>query len=373
VAWGVCGPAVAAAPLFTFEQVGRGRDARAISADGTTVVGLNARWTAATGWRDLGALPGTSDTRGNARAVSADGSIVAGTGINAKQTGEPYRWTASTGKVGLGLPPDEISANASGISADGTVVAISANFAKFRWTAQSGFVALAHLGAPGYQSVAAISADGTTIVGDDLVNGVRTAVRWSADGRETLLSVGTALAASADAAVIVGTTAWAQTSSAPVIWRNGEVLKLTDIDTPAGRMAVVRGQAQAVSADGQIVVGFYVTSQTPEAFIWDPLNGMRDLATLLRDGGADVTGKLAAPTDSNPYNMGPLGISADGTRILGNGELNGPRTWIATIPEPASIAYVGGMALSLLLCRRRMVPSPCHPRPNRYTVRFVKP
>jgi probable HAF family extracellular repeat protein len=87
-----------------------------VSLDGSTVVGsaLNAssnpepfRWTAATGMVGLGAA-------GEARAVSADGSVVVG---SADVTGgSAFMWTEAGGMVGLGF--DEALA----VSADGSVI-----------------------------------------------------------------------------------------------------------------------------------------------------------------------------------------------------------------------------------------------------------
>jgi probable HAF family extracellular repeat protein len=349
-------PVASSAAMATFRSLGAA-GVCAVSADGTTVVGSSGRWTAETGWRGLGSLPGfTGGGSSGARAVSADGSVIVGRSGNRDGRPEPFRWTAATGKVGLGFPGRTTSGGATAVSADGTVVAGSADLIGFRWTTQSGMTSLGYLSVPGYHRVFGVSADGSTIVGDDL-DGDHVPVRWRPDGQPSVLwpSAGTALAASADGSVIVGTSSWAGEPSMPLLSRSGTLLQLSDIETLAGQLHIQRGQAQAVSADGKIVVGFYMTSQTPESFIWDSANGMRDLGGVLRDAGADLTGwKLASPGLSEPFgNWGAVGISADGTTIVGNGLHFGQVAgWIATIPEPGSTTCVGG-ALLLSLVRRR--------------------
>ena len=86
--------------------------ARAVSADGTTVVGestFNAngtgngqlqafRWTEAGGMTGLGFMdPGNPNHVSRAVAVSADGSVVVGQGTFNGGQNEPFRWTSATG------------------------------------------------------------------------------------------------------------------------------------------------------------------------------------------------------------------------------------------------------------------------------------
>jgi probable HAF family extracellular repeat protein len=168
-------------PGGTFSSI-----AHAVSADGSTVVGQSQsasgpeafRWTASTGMVGLGDLPGGAFSSG-AGGVSADGSVVAGRGRTQNFAGfersEAFRWTASTGMVGLGVlsgfPPDTDS-EAYDISADASViVGISwlntGGEEAFRWTAQDGMVGLGQIpGATGRWSDAfGISPDGSVVVG----------------------------------------------------------------------------------------------------------------------------------------------------------------------------------------------------------------
>ena len=90
-------------PLGSFYSV-----AHAVSADGSTVVGLGTsesgneafRWTAGGGMIGLGDISGgTFDSQ--ALGVSGDGSIVVGSGASVSGD-EAFRWSAATGMLGLG-------------------------------------------------------------------------------------------------------------------------------------------------------------------------------------------------------------------------------------------------------------------------------
>lgn len=100
------------------------------SADGSVLVGYAAvdfptvhyhpwRWTAATGMVDLGLLPG-GYTIGYARAVSADGSVVTGPqAMDGNANPITYYWNATEGMVALPQYPGSIDPDANAISADG--------------------------------------------------------------------------------------------------------------------------------------------------------------------------------------------------------------------------------------------------------------
>jgi probable HAF family extracellular repeat protein len=75
------------------------------------------RWTATSGFVELGALSG--DTRSIARAVSADGSVVVGW---SEPSEKAFRWTQETGMVGLGALPGCRKSLALGVSGDGSVI-----------------------------------------------------------------------------------------------------------------------------------------------------------------------------------------------------------------------------------------------------------
>ena len=90
--------------------------------------------------------------------------------------------------------------------------------------------------------------------------------------------------------------------------------------------------ARAVSADGSVVVGG--DGGLIDAFIWDPINGFRNLqSALTNEFGLDLSGwDLASAT----------GISDDGMTITGWGthEGVGEEAFIAAIPEPSAAALL---------------------------------
>jgi probable HAF family extracellular repeat protein len=159
--------------------------ARAVSADGTTIVGRGQtsvgseafRWTAAGGMVGIGDLPG-GPTLSEAFGVSADGTVVVGESSSAAGD-QAFRWTMEGGMVGLGdLPGGHFESAAYATSADGSVVVGTSytdlGFEAFYWNASTGMVNLREMliaggvtGLSGWQlsTATSISADGRTIVG----------------------------------------------------------------------------------------------------------------------------------------------------------------------------------------------------------------
>jgi probable HAF family extracellular repeat protein len=176
--------------------------ARGVSPDGTVVVGQSTstgdqqqafRWTSQTGMVGLGFLPGADGSA--ARAVSADGSVVVG--VNSFPSiplqnihTEAFRWTAAAGMMSLGdLPGGRIISEAYDVSADGSViVGISETLpengnriqAPFYWTEKTGMLNLrdvlvsvgVNLDGWRLTGAHAVSHDGLTIVGVGEHNGV---------------------------------------------------------------------------------------------------------------------------------------------------------------------------------------------------------
>ena len=175
----------------------------ATSGDGSVVVGYSGtlsdnqafRWTASSGMVGLGFLPG--GTISVAEGVSADGSVVvgassaAGTGFNIK----PMLWTASQGMVGLGsLPGTNGFGGASAVSANGQVVIGTVDVTNptpqnssvpFRWTASTGMVGLGPFAGHFNLGPLALNADGSVVVGTSSLAVVtnpqqQEAFRWTA-------------------------------------------------------------------------------------------------------------------------------------------------------------------------------------------------
>jgi uncharacterized membrane protein len=152
-----------------------------LSQDGSVAVGAASdgalqhpmRWTPGGGTASLGTLaPGES---GGARAVSADGSVVVG-----RSGAVPFRWTASGGIQAL----TGVNGFAWDVSGAGEVVtgtSVGTVVQAYRWTQMGGMTGLGTL--PGYESSSAraISSDGTTIVGSayDEDSETEQAMRWT--------------------------------------------------------------------------------------------------------------------------------------------------------------------------------------------------
>ncbi len=269
------------------------RDPFAISADGSAIFGTTSdcvglpnvfRWTQNNGKEILW-------SGGYAWDVSYDGSILVGDYRMPDNTYQASRWTAGQGNVGLGFLGDYNNSSATGISADGSViVGISGDLdggELFRWTAGNGMVSLGTL--PGAAGVwdPAISADSSVIAGESGGE----LFRWTAD--EGMVNLGN-LPGSED------------------IW------------------------VRDMSADGSIIVG----TSNWEGFVWDAANGIQTIDDYLIGHGVDIDGWSFRRVS---------GISADGMVLVGAG--NNPtgwsEAWVATIPEPTSLALLalGGLAV----------------------------
>ncbi len=343
----------------------------AISADGSVVASRDnsvtvtydqaAVWTATGGMVGLGDLPGGPTNSGSsANALSADGSVVVGYGTSAGRpipsggstalTREAFRWTAATGLVSLGvLPGSYLGTDARAVSADGSVIVgegtNAAGFPEaFRWTAATGLQSLGFLPSCNQSTATGVSADGSVIVGYCIgTDYLSRAFRWTEAGGMVDLGalpsgyvVSRANAVSADGLVVVGQLATGDNSSA-----NREAFRWTQAggyvvlgDLPGMQ---VHSDALAVSADGSVVVG-YANGATfdDSSFIWDATNGLRSLRTLLTAAGKAAGWSLSSAT----------GISSDGTKIVGFGSPNSGQAtvWLLDLnappPPPASVALV---------------------------------
>jgi probable HAF family extracellular repeat protein len=261
--------------------------------------------------QDLGTLGGDWS---EATGVSADGSVVVGWARNAAGQWRAFRWTAAGGMQDLGTLGGWGS-GAEAVSADGSVVVgrawnATGQWHAFRWTAARGMQDLGTL--PGGDGSVAygVSADGSVVVGwaRNAAGQWRT-FRWTAaGGMQDLGTLGgwgsAAYGVSADGSVVVG---WAENSAGQ--WRAFRWTAaggMQDLGTlPGGD----ESWAYGVSADGSVVVGgggegiwqLYV-------FRWTASGGMKDLnltyAHLLTDGSVL---------------LGARAISPDGRYIVGRG------------------------------------------------------
>lgn len=331
---------------------------KAISADGTTIVGYSSsangsggeafRWTAAGGMVALGDLPG-GNFYSQAYGVSSDGSVVVGLGNNASGMNGGWRWTAAGGLVGI---PDLAGGNDNGIvygvSGDGLTAVGTGSGTGYTTNGYTWTATASHTIIPGYTAGAisnalAISADGTTVVGDATrTTGLTSAFRWTAAGGTQDLGFlpggdrSTANAVSADGSVVVGISYVANYGRRAFRWT--AVTGMVDLGLlgPTG----TRSEALACSADGSVVVGYSEGGASGDAaFVWDAVNGMRSLKTLVQSAG------LAKRWTQ--FNMA-TGVSADGTKITGYGinSLGNTEAFLIDLnapPPPPPGPAIGGL------------------------------
>lgn len=289
--------------------------ARALSADGTTVVGYASfasgtdhafRW-ADGAMQDLGTLGPDDDDESSAYAVSADGIVVVGDTDAVSDTGgrvsHAFRWAeGEMDSLGTLLKNNEGNSRATGLSADGAIIVGSADSVDdnaestqhaFRWVdgAMLGLGTLRAANA-GDSQADAISTDGAVIVGrassvDDNGEFATHAFRW-ADGvmqglgtlREDNEGYSYANAVSADGGVVVGhasaTEASAQKATHAFRWVGDTMQDLGTLRVNNTGYSTSVG----VSADGAVVVGMADADDgNMRAFIWR--GGMQDYTNLM--------------------------------------------------------------------------------------------
>jgi probable HAF family extracellular repeat protein len=159
--------------------------ATGVSADGAVATGFAYssegvqafRWTQAGGMVGLGFVgPASGFRESRARAISADGSTIVGISTGEPGSSGAFRWTQAAGMRDLGpLPAAFLSAEATAVSGDGSVIVGFANLGTstraFIWTAATGIRDLqtelnVHPAGWALTSATGISRDGSTIVGD---------------------------------------------------------------------------------------------------------------------------------------------------------------------------------------------------------------
>jgi uncharacterized membrane protein len=255
----------------------------AASADGSVLVGFSS-WSSygypiATRWDDGQPGEQSPSEHAQATAVSADGSIVAG-----EASGMPIRWT-NNGHQTLPLSVQWSSAAATAITPDGSIVVGLANTPSarilFRWAPPAGHELLATL---------------------------------------PLLNVN-APAVSADGNVIVCSA-------------EGEIRRWT----PAGGLQSLgalpgRDRSAALDMDhsGDLIVGTAYTDGMPSiAIVWTAKTGIIPMREYLGHHGIQTAG----------WNFGAaIGVSGDGLTIAGYGSFAGQGgVWIATLPGGACYA-----------------------------------
>jgi probable HAF family extracellular repeat protein len=332
--------------------------ARGVSPDGTTVVGqrddpsgLATKWTKSGGQTDLPepgygsvALAASEGSfivgfrlqnpdiylqavrwnstssinlgRGAALGISEDGAVVVGRKESGDlindQDSEPFRWTESTGMVGLGyLPGASLPlGSARGVAADGTVIVGGSSSAAtfsfrteaFRWTEAGGMVGLGDLPGGVFDSVAVdVTSDGTVVIGNGTVQ----------DGADDLVPEG---------------FRWTQSTGMTSLGQHS--------------------RATGISDDGSIIVGRGGIGSAGEAVLWSSNGGMHSIKAILAAQGIDMTGWVLS---------GAEGVSADGRVIIGSARQGSgpPVDFVAIIPEPATLSMIAPVGAIVFAALRR--------------------
>ena len=255
----------------------------------------------------LGSLPAGSGQSNEsvAAAISADGTTVVGMSTSSQTVQrQAFRWALGEGMVGLlGIAGSDVNSAGLGVNSNGTVI-VGAGLAP---NGQDGTVWVGDqspisLGVMTTQATA-ISDDSSTIVGiGDFIEG-RQAFR-TLDGVtiETLgdLPGGTvssrAFDTSADGSTIVGGSASAMGGEAFVWTETGGMVGLGDL--PGGGFG---STAEAISGNAQVVVGGGSGVNGPEAFRWTAAAGFLGLGDL--PGGS--------------FSSNALGSNFDGSVVVG--------------------------------------------------------
>ncbi|HZP60961.1 MAG TPA: hypothetical protein VFB27_11615 [Opitutaceae bacterium] len=326
--------------------------ANAVSADGSTVVGVSVYqdansnkacipfvWTANAGMQFIGAFDSTAPAVGSATDVSADGSVVVGYCSTASGKVHPFRWTQDGGMIDLALDPD-VNSYATAVSADGSVVVgVEAGTLHdfFVWTQDAGTTRISV--PPGTFSIgsAYVSGDGSTLAGVTEDNNGSQRVRWTADsGLEIVPEYSGDNVSSEEGAAVAGLSydgsALIESFTANVggqifnthsyRWTDcGDLQTLGFLELGGNRATTT---AENLSADGQIIVG----TSAGQAFIWSVTDGIWPLQSILNDVyglGPQLTGWSLRDARA---------ISADGLTIVGTGTFGGAsgHAWIAQLP-----------------------------------------
>ena len=210
-----------------------------------------------------------------ANGVSADGTAIVGNTFSAEGLPNAYRWTRTGGFTVI---PETDSGWA--ISADGTVIAGGNSFSAFRWTMQNGLTVIDPEGAIGATVAYGMSPDGKSLVGED-------AYLWSESAGYTFLH--------------------SLPGGENVSWELG------------------------ISSAG-VVVGWSSVGYTSEggwdlrAILWDKVNGMRNLKTVLTGYGLNLNGWTLREVRA---------ITPDGRTLVGYGDNPQGKweAWVAVLPR----------------------------------------
>lgn len=319
--------------------VGAGETAYSVSEDGKVVtlntVDNNYYWTPDKGIQLLGELAADT-TNGGHPLVTADGKKIAvmvadpATGINQMSI---YDINSNSWKYlgGLGASMDSETSSVWGMSSDGKYIAGLAatpegSFNGVVWTEETGMVALKTDG-DYYSRANGISDDGKIVVGWHDTDWDRWGVYWEngvrhqvldQEGYEVLEFAGI----SGDGKWMIGS------DGEDIAMRYSKETGVQKIEHP-NQGFFFNGAATAISKDGSVIVGFYRPWPGPatmgEGFIWTEKTGRIELNEYVKSLGLDDLGITFAL---------PLGMSKDGTKIVGLGRTDmGAVSFLISLPK----------------------------------------
>lgn len=336
-----------------------------VSADGTVVVGYSLiagkgirtgedpvaafRWTRGGGMQDIGAIDGHEYSY--ARAISADGTTIVGESWDADECcliiGEAFRWTDSQGMVGLGdLPGSFFGSGAYDVSENSEHVVgrswafdipnFGGSTQAFLSNDSTEMVGLGPSTGIISSTATSISNDGNRVVGTLRPSEDEGRVAWLWDRTEQRfvelgLSAGFSpgrLQISGDGSTVLGTTiATDGELMAPYLWtEEGGASPLAGWESDGNRYAT------AISDDGSTVFGWDWGNDSN--VIWNQNIGPRDLFQVL-----GTEHGLASDLEAWEW-FDVHGMSSDGRTLVGSG--SGARALIAVLDRP--IHWIAGDA-----------------------------
>ncbi|MDB6078776.1 MAG: hypothetical protein JWO82_2523 [Akkermansiaceae bacterium] len=231
------------------------------------------------------------------------------------------------------------------VSGDGRTVLGSDSAGSFTWTQAGGRVALAVV------SPVAISGDGTAFAGAVFNDGQYKAYRWTQAGGYqyipglaginmpplSLPPTASGMGISRDGSTVLGNFSTVQTDQMAFKWVAGTSTSLGDLSG-----GIINSNARVASADGTVIGGESWSSNGSEAF------------AVVGNGAIQALGNVgsAPPLPSISYSSSVRGISADGSTLVGFGNLflalSGESQ---SVPRPVAVSWtktgntIGGITL----------------------------
>lgn len=296
------------------------------------------RWTASGGLTFLGDLAG-GRVQSTATGISQDGSAIVGRSWSSYSASDAYRWTEANKMVRLGnLPTGTGQSTAHSISGNGGVIVgyftlpNGGGNRAFSWKSDVGYLSLGQLNPNGSSTATDTSEDGSVVVGYALSNTVSSdgyyrneAFRWTAE--DGMIGLGDlwgyyfsseAKAVSADGNVIVGWSSTLSTCGGTCSRQTQHAFRWTEeqgmVDLGWIPGSSDYSNAFAVSADGSAIIG--KSGSTSGYFIWSEELGISDFANYLKaNTDFDPTGWKLIPMAiiGGAGNFTMVGIGQQGT------------------------------------------------------------